>query len=126
MQLSQLPQIEIDDEISEIRFVFKQDQKTFGISLYDKYLEFNNKYYYVKEGIDWNFINSFLIKYPSLSIGLLQNGIDLGFKAFPILQKIESNNEIIYELDTYEYFYDRVNYYPSHIILEFDNQIIYN
>ena len=111
-----------DSSINSLSLYVKDESNEYGIGLYDNYIRFSNQYYLVKDEIDWDLIYQNVIHLPSLTLNLYQHGVDLNKKSTAILEKIETNNSILYETETYQY-YDYINYYPSHILLEVKDNV---
>lgn len=133
LEISKLPRTSIiDKDIDKgLWLYFTHDSGMIRTMIYDHYIEVDidyvdagNEYYYVKEGIDWEYLDELMIEYPSLKLSLFMDGVDFGDHLWPELKQASVNNQLIYQSNT-EFFDDEYRkYIPTEFEIEFYDEVI--
>lgn len=127
LELSRLPNsiIRTEKSLKNYHLNFKMDEKDVTVQIYEYYIVVdNNEYYYVKDGINYDVLDQFITSYPSLKLDMLLNEEVLGYRLWPTLRQVSTNNKIVYSSDEENEYRANYVFYPTDFKMNFYDELL--
>lgn len=120
-----------DDKGKQVWFYFEHDSGFIRVMVYDHYIKVDSdyvkardRYYYVKDGIDWAYLDELILEYPALKLSMTYDGVDFGGYVLPTLSQVSKNGEVIYESSKDSSYENFSHGYPTEFKIEFYDEVV--
>lgn len=134
LELSKLPRTSILKNESDkcVWFNFEDGSDYIRVVVYDHYIQVDrdlrpayDQYYYVEEGIDWEYLESFISEYPALRLLMSIEEEDFGGSyLWPALQQVTKDGEVVYQKESYQFFSNYYQFKPTEFKVDFYDEVL--
>lgn len=132
LELSQLPELILKESESKsyIQLNFRKDSEMIRVSLYDHFVSVMDEsykfdYFYVKDGIDFEYLNQIIDSYPSIKLEMMLGEDMLGYLYWPSLSQVSEDGKVIYRSkDENDYSNMDETYDPNYFKMVFYDELL--